>query len=183
MTETNNFIFKETSIKDVYVIECKKFEDKRGYFMETYKQADFEQAGLNYNFIQDNQSRSSYGVLRGLHFQKSYPQAKLVRCIEGKVFDIAVDLRPGSSTYGQYESIILDAELGNQFMIPCGFAHGFLVLSETATFCYKCDEFYHADDNFGIRYDDPDIAVKWPEVKEKILSDKDLVLPYLKDLK
>ena len=183
MIETSNYKFIETSIKDLYIIECKKFNDNRGYFMETYKKSDFEQAGLNYNFIQDNQSCSTYGVLRGLHFQKTYPQAKLVRCIKGSVLDVAVDLRPGSETYGKYEKIVLTENDGKQFMIPRGFAHGFLVLTDTATFCYKCDELYHADDNYGIRYDDPDINIAWPEVTPIILSDKDKVWPYLRDLK
>ena len=135
-----NFKFIETEIKDVYIIEPKKYGDDRGYFMETYKESSFKEAGLNYDFVQDNQSKSKKGVLRGLHFQKTYPQAKLVRCIEGEVFDVAVDLRKDSPTYGKWAGVVLSAEKGNQFMIPRGFAHGFVVLSETATFCYKCEE-------------------------------------------
>ena len=122
------------------------------------------------------------GVLRGLHFQKKYPQAKLVRCIEGEVFDVCVDLRPGSPTYGKWEGVVLSAEKGNQFMIPRGFAHGFLVLSETATFCYKVDEFYHPEDEGGLAYDDPDIGVEWPDVGEILLSEKDKKNSRIKDL-
>ena len=171
--QVGNFLFKETSIKGVYKIDVKKHGDNRGYFMETYKKTDFDEAGLVYNFVQDNQSKSKKGVLRGLHFQKKYPQAKLVRCIEGEVFDVCVDLRPGSPTYGKWEGAVLSAEKGNQFMIPRGFAHGFLVLSETATFCYKVDEFYHPEDEGGLMYDDPDIGVDWPDAEEILLSEKD----------
>ena len=178
-----NFIFKETSIKGVYVIEVKKYGDNRGYFMETYKESDFKQAGLDYLFIQDNQSKSKKGVLRGLHFQKQYPQAKLVRCIEGEVFDVCVDLRKGSPTYGKWEGVVLSAEKGNQFLIPRGFAHGFLVLTESATFCYKCDELYHPEDEGGIMWNDPDIGIKWPFKEDILLSEKDKVHPLLKDSK
>ena len=176
-----NFKFIETSIKDVYVIEPKKYGDNRGYFMETYKDSSFKEAGLDYNFVQDNQSKSKKGVLRGLHFQKTYPQAKLVRCIEGEVFDVCVDLRKDSPTYGKWEGVILSAEKGNQFMIPRGFAHGFVVLSETATFCYKCDELYHPEDEGGIMWNDPDVGIDWPYKDEPLLSDKDKVHPALKD--
>ena len=127
-----NFTFNETDIKDVYIIDVKKYGDNRGYFMETYKESDFKEGGLDYNFVQDNQSKSKAGVLRGLHFQKTYPQAKLVRVLEGEVFDVAVDLRKNSKTYGKWVGVILSAEKGNMFMIPRGFAHGFVVLSETA---------------------------------------------------
>ena len=178
-----NFLFKETSIKGVYVIEVKKYGDNRGYFMETYKESDFKQAGLDYLFIQDNQSKSKKGVLRGLHFQKQYPQAKLVRCIEGEVFDVCVDLRKGSPTYGKWEGVVLSAEKGNQFLIPRGFAHGFLVLTESATFCYKCDELYHPEDEGGIMWNDPDIGIKWPFKEDILLSEKDKVHPLLKDSK
>ena len=176
-----NFKFIETSIKDVYVIEPKKYGDNRGYFMETYKESSFKEAGLVYNFVQDNQSKSKKGVLRGLHFQKTYPQAKLVRCIEGEVFDVCVDLRKDSPTYGKWEGVVLSAEKGNQFMIPRGFAHGFVVLSETATFCYKCDELYHPEDEGGIMWNDPDVGIDWPYKDEPLLSDKDKVHPALKD--
>ena len=176
-----NFNFIETSIKDVYIIEPKKYGDNRGYFMETYKKADFDAAGLVYDFVQDNQSKSKAGVLRGLHFQKTFPQAKLVRCIEGEVFDVCVDLRKGSKTYGKWEGVVLSAEKGNQFMVPRGFAHGFVVLSETATFCYKCDELYHPEDEGGIMWNDPDICIDWHYDGEPLLSEKDKKHPSLKE--
>ena len=178
-----NFKFIETSIKDVYIIEPKKYGDNRGYFMETYKEKDFKEAGLLYNFVQDNQSKSKKGVLRGLHFQKTYPQAKLVRCIEGEVFDVCVDLRKDSPTYGKWEGVVLSSELGNQFMIPRGFAHGFVVLSDTATFCYKCDELYHPEDEGGIMYNDPEVGIDWPYKDEPLLSEKDKKHPSLKECK
>ena len=179
----NNFTFIETAIKGVVIIEPKKYGDNRGYFMETYKENDFKNAGLNYNFDQDNQSKSKKGVLRGLHFQKTFPQAKRVRCIEGEVFDVCVDLRKNSPTYGKWEGVILSAEKGNQFMIPRGFAHGFVVLSETATFCYKCDELYHPEDEGGIMWNDPDVGIKWPYDGEVLLSEKDKVHKSLKESK
>ena len=179
----SNFTFIPTEIKDVFVIEVKKYGDNRGYFMETYKESDFHQAGLNYKFIQDNQSKSKKGVLRGLHFQKTYPQAKLVRCIEGEVFDVCVDLRKDSPTYGKWAGVILSAEKGNQFMIPRGFAHGFVVLSETATFCYKCDELYHPEDEGGIMWNDPEIGIDWPFDGEVLLSEKDKLHKPLKESK
>ena len=178
----DNFKFIETQIKDVYIIEPKKHGDHRGYFMETYKESAFKAAGLNYTFIQDNQSKSKYGVLRGLHFQKKFPQAKLVRCIEGEVFDVCVDLRKGSPTYGKWTGVVLSAEKGNQFMIPRGFAHGFLVLSETATFCYKCDEEYHPEDEGGIMWNDPDINIEWNFNGKLLLSERDKKHPLLKDI-
>lgn len=178
-----NFKFIQTEIEGVYVIEPKIYGDYRGYFMETYKKADFDEAGLKYDFVQDNQSKSKKGVLRGLHFQKTFPQAKLVRCIEGEVLDVCVDLRKGSSTYGKWESVVLSAEKGNQFMIPRGFAHGFVVLSETATFCYKCDELYHPEDEGGIMWNDPEINVDWQYEGEPLLSEKDKKHPSLKDCK
>ena len=171
--EKGNFTFITTSIEGVFIIEPKKYGDNRGYFMETYKESDFKEAGITNVFVQDNQSKSKKGVLRGLHFQKKYPQAKLVRCIEGEVFDVCVDLRKDSPTYGKWEGVILSAEKGNQFMIPRGFAHGFVVLSETATFCYKCDEFYHPEDEGGLMWNDPDIGIEWPYDGEVILSEKD----------
>ncbi len=181
--QVGNFLFKETSIKGVYKIDVKKYGDNRGYFMETYKESVFKCAGLDYKFIQDNQSRSKRGVLRGLHFQKTFSQAKLVRCIEGEVFDVAVDLRANSKTYGKWVGVVLSAEKGNQFMIPRGFAHGFVVLSETATFAYKCDELYHPEDEGGIMWNDPEIGVVWPYKGEILLSEKDKVHPSLKDSK
>ena len=177
------FNFNKTEIEGVYVIEPKVFGDERGFFMETYKQSDFEQAGLKYNFIQDNQSRSHKGVLRGLHYQKNFPQAKLVRVIQGEVFDVAVDLRKNSPTYGKWVGVLLSAENKKMFMIPRGFAHGFLVLSNTAEFVYKCDELYHPEDEGGIMWNDPDVNVKWPLNEEPSLSEKDKEHPLLRDSK
>lgn len=178
-----NFKFIETDIKDVYIIEPKRYGDNRGYFMETYKEEDFHKAGLNYTFLQDNQSKSKKGVLRGLHFQKKFPQAKLVRVIEGEVFDVAVDLRKNSPTYGKWVGVILSEENNKQFMIPRGFAHGFVVLSDTATFCYKCDELYHPEDEGGIMWNDPDVAIVWPYDSEPLLSEKDKLHKSLKESK
>lgn len=138
--------------------------DSRGYFMETYSQRDMEENGIHIPFVQDNQSMSVRGVLRGLHFQKNFPQTKLVRVIKGSVFDVAVDLRKDSKTYGKWYGIELTEENKKQFLIPRGFAHGFLVLSETAEFCYKCDDFYHANDEGGLAWNDPAIGIRWPEV-------------------
>ena len=169
----SNFSFIETKIKGVYIIDVKTYGDHRGYFMETYKEDDFAAAGLNYRFVQDNQSSSRKGVLRGLHFQKTFPQAKLVRVLKGEVFDVAVDLRKGSETYGQWVGALLSEENKKQFMIPRGFAHGFVVVSDYAEFAYKCDEFYHPEDEGGLPWNDPDIGIEWPEVGEVILSEKD----------
>ena len=138
--------------------------DNRGYFMETYSQRDMLEAGLDITFVQDNQSMSVKGVLRGLHFQKNFPQTKLVRCIKGSVFDVAVDLRPGSATYGKWYGVELTEENKKQFLIPRGFAHGFLVLSDTAEFCYKCDDFYHPNDEGGLAWNDPEIGITWPQL-------------------
>lgn len=168
------FKFTETKIKGVFVIEPTIYGDNRGYFMESYNENDFNAAGLNYKFVQDNQSSSRKGVLRGLHFQKKHPQAKLVRVIKGEVFDVAVDLRSGSATYGKWVGEVLSEDNKKQLMIPRGFAHGFLVLSDYAEFTYKCDEFYHPEDEGGIIYNDPQIAIEWPEVDKVILSDKDM---------
>lgn len=178
-----NFKFTETKIKDVFIIEPKVFGDHRGYFMETYKEQDFVEAGLAYKFVQDNQSSSRKGVLRGLHFQKTHPQAKLVRVLIGEVFDVAVDLRKGSETYAQWVGVLLSSENKKQFMIPRGFAHGFVVVSDYAEFAYKCDEVYHPEDESGLLWDDPDIAIEWPKVGEVILSDKDKKNPTLAECK
>ena len=151
-------------IEGLYVIEPTVHGDSRGYFMETYSQRDMEQAGLTMQFVQDNQSMSVKGVLRGLHFQKNFPQTKLVRAIKGSVFDVAVDLRAGSDTYGKWYGVLLTEENKKQFLIPKGFAHGFLVLTDTAEFCYKCDDFYHANDEGGLAWNDPAIGIEWPEV-------------------
>ena len=179
----SNFTFTETKIKGVYIIDVKTYGDHRGYFMETYKEEDFQAAGLDYRFVQDNQSSSSHGVLRGLHFQKTYPQAKLVRVLKGEVFDVAVDLRKGSATYGEWVGVLLSEENHRQFMIPRGFAHGFVVVSDHAEFAYKCDEKYHPEDEGGILWNDPDINIEWPEVGEVILSDKDKKNPMLAECK
>ena len=151
-------------IEGLCVIEPAVHGDNRGYFMETYSQRDMAEAGLDIPFVQDNQSMSVKGVLRGLHFQKQYPQTKLVRAIRGSVFDVAVDLRTGSKTYGKWYGVELTAENKKQFLIPKGFAHGFLVLTDTAEFCYKCDDFYHANDEGGLAWNDPAIGIEWPEV-------------------
>ncbi len=178
-----NFTFNETKIKGVYIIDVKTYGDERGYFMETYKESDFAAAGLDYKFVQDNQSSSKKGVLRGLHFQKTHPQAKLVRVLSGEVFDVAVDLRKNSETYGKWAGVLLSAENHRQFMIPRGFAHGFLVVSDYAEFAYKCDDFYHPDDEGGIMWNDPDIGIDWGDVSGVILSEKDKKHPLLKDCK
>lgn len=166
--------FTETKIKGVYIIEPEVFGDARGYFMETYNNKIMINNGLEYNFVQDNESSSSKGVLRGLHFQKHFPQAKLVRVIEGEVFDVAVDLRKDSKTFGEWVGVVLSSENKKQLLIPRGFAHGFLVLSEQATFVYKCDDFYHPEDEGGIMYNDPLINVSWPKLNVSyLLSEKD----------
>lgn len=151
-------------IQGLCVIKPMVHTDARGYFVETYNQRDMEEAGLTMTFVQDNQSCSVKGVLRGLHFQKEFPQGKLVRVIRGRVFDVAVDLRKGSATYGKWFGIELSEENKKQFYIPEGFAHGFLVLSDIAEFCYKCTDFYHPGDEGGLAWNDPAIGVKWPEV-------------------
>jgi dTDP-4-dehydrorhamnose 3,5-epimerase len=152
-------------IEGLYVIEPSLHADSRGYFMETYNQRDMTEAGLDMVFVQDNQSMSCKGVLRGLHFQKQYPQGKLVRVIKGRVFDVAVDLRAGSPTYGKWYGLELSEENKKQFYISEGFAHGFLVLSETAEFCYKVTDFYHPGDEGGLAWNDPAIGIQWPQVQ------------------
>lgn len=151
-------------IEGLCIIIPKVYQDSRGYFVETYNQKDMEEAGLHYNFVQDNQSMSVKGVLRGLHYQINYPQTKLVRVIKGEVFDVAVDLRKGSPTYGKFHGELLTEINKKQFLIPRGFAHGFLVLSEVAEFCYKCDELYHPNDEGGIAWNDPQIGINWPKL-------------------
>lgn len=183
-------------IDGLYVIEPTVHGDDRGYFVETYNSRDMKEHGLDLDFVQDNQSMSRKGVLRGLHFQKNYPQGKLVRVIRGKVFDVAVDIRKGSKTFGQWVGMELSAENMKQFYISEGFAHGFLVLSDTAEFCYKVTDFWHPNDEGGIRFDDSEVNVVWPGLKktsdgryvmddgtEIVLSEKDKNNPSLKDLK
>lgn len=175
------FEFQKTDIAGVYIIEPTAFCDERGYFMETYNKQDFQKGGICAEFVQDNQSKSKKGVLRGLHFQKKYPQAKLVRVISGEVFDVAVDLREDSETFGRWVGVTLSAENRKQFFIPKGFAHGFLVLSETAEFTYKCDEFYHPEDEGGVCWNDPTIGIDWPDVGvPMIISSKDKHRPMLR---
>lgn len=177
----------ETLIQGVYIIEPTVFGDNRGYFMETYSKNEFEEIGIYNDFIQDNQSKSKRGVLRGLHFQKENSQAKLVRCIKGEVFDVAVDLRPNSKTYGKWEGVILSEENKKMFLIPKGFAHGFLVLSEEAEFTYKCDDIYNPKAEGGLAWDDKDVNIEWPfgnlGQDEIITSEKDKNWPSLQELK
>ena len=170
-------------IEGLYVIEPTVFKDERGYFVETYNQNDMKEAGLDMVFVQDNQSMSTRGVLRGLHFQKQFPQGKLVRVVRGKVFDVAVDLRSDSKTYGKWFGVELSAENMKQFYIPEGLAHGFLVLSDEAEFCYKCTDFYHPGDEGGLAWNDPEIGVEWPleEGVDLIISEKDQKWKGLKD--
>lgn len=168
------FNFIETKISGLYVVEPAVYGDARGYFMETYNRGDFHRAGLTMEFVQDNESSSVRGVLRGMHFQIKYPQGKLVRVTKGEVYDVAVDIRPGSATYKQWEGAYLSAENKRQLYIPPGFAHGFLVISETAEFCYKCSEFYHPEDEGRLKWNDPELGIDWPaEGMEILLSEKD----------
>ena len=182
---SGNFTFTPTSIEGVIIVDVKAYGDDRGSFMETYKRPDFVAGGIDADFVQDNQSSSVRGVLRGLHFQKEHPQSKLVRVTRGEVFDVAVDLRPGSPTYGEWEGVVLSADNRRQFFIPRGFAHGFFVLSDTAEFCYKCDDVYHPNDEGGLMWNDPALGIVWPPLQDDaafdeakiILSDKDRVHP------
>ncbi|MBO5137003.1 MAG: dTDP-4-dehydrorhamnose 3,5-epimerase [Spirochaetaceae bacterium] len=174
------FTFTPCPIEGLFQIQPKVFGDNRGYFAETYSERDFFSAGLNMKFVQDNQSSSTKGVLRGLHFQKKHPQGKLVRALSGKVYDVAVDLRYNSATFGKWHGVILDAEKHNQFYIPPGFAHGFLVLSDTAIFAYKCTDFYHPEDEGGLMWNDSILAIDWEAVAPGIipqLSEKDCKHP------
>ena len=179
------FNFIKTSIDGVIIVEPTAYGDSRGYFMETYQKQDFVNGGITVDFVQDNQSMSTKGVLRGLHFQKQFSQSKLVRCIKGEVFDVAVDLREGSPTFGKWEGVILSAENKRQFFIPKNFAHGFLVLSDEAEFVYKVDDYYHPNDEGGLMWNDPDIGIKWPITDGMTinLSDKDKIHPPFKNFK
>ncbi len=173
------FKFIETPLKDALIVEPAVFGDHRGYFCETYSERDFAEAGIREKFVQDNESFSSLGVLRGLHFQKKNPQAKLVRVTHGSVFDVAVDLRKKSPTFGNWFGVLLTGENHRQFYIPEGFAHGFLVLSETAGFVYKCSRFYDASDEGGLLWNDPDLNIRWPleTIEQTRVSEKDLKNP------
>jgi dTDP-4-dehydrorhamnose 3,5-epimerase len=176
--------FIETKLKGCFILEPKIIKDERGYFMESFNEKTFQEGiGQKVTFVQDNQSFSTKGVLRGLHYQcGEYAQAKLVRVLQGEVLDVAVDLRPDSKTYGQYESVVLSAENQLQFFMPRGFAHGFLVLSETATFFYKCDNLYNKESEAGLIYNDETLNINWNfPFKDLIISDKDLVLPTLQN--
>ena len=179
------FKFIDTGIEGMFLVEPTVFEDNRGYFMETYNENDFKDAGHDLTFVQDNQSKSSKGVLRGLHLQIKYPQGKLVRVIKGEVFDVGVDLRSDSETYGKWFGAILSDENKKQLYIPPKFAHGFVVLSDEAEFAYKCTEFYHGEDESGIIWNDEDIGIDWPldDIDEVILSDKDKEWLKLKESK
>lgn len=179
-----NFNFIKTKIRDLYIIEPKVFGDNRGYFMETYNAEQFAEAGLNMTFVQDNESKSCKGVLRGLHFQTKHTQGKLVRVTKGQVYDVAVDLRKGSPTYGQYEGVLLTDENKRQFYVPEGFAHGFLVLSDEAVFNYKCTDFYAPEYDSGLLWNDPDVGIEWPleGIDNILLSEKDKVQKTLKEL-
>lgn len=171
-------------IEGLYVIEPSVFQDKRGYFMEVYNQTEFKEVGLDMTFVQDNESMSVKGVLRGLHFQKQFPQGKLVRVLKGSVYDVAVDIRPNSKTYGKWFGVELTEENKKQFYISEGFAHGFLVLSDEAIFSYKCTDFYHPEDEGGLLWNDSDIGIQWPisSDMELIISDKDKLWKGIKEL-
>lgn len=173
-----SFQIYEASIKGIFIIQSEVFGDSRGHFLETWSKKDFSLAGIDANFVQDNQSKSVRGVLRGLHFQKQFPQGKLVRVISGEVFDVAVDLRFNSITFGKWFGIILSGTLQNQLYVPPGFAHGFFVLSDKVILTYKCTEFYHPEDEGGIKWDDPTIGINWPNSGlSPLLSEKDIKLP------
>jgi dTDP-4-dehydrorhamnose 3,5-epimerase len=168
------FTFEQTKLEGCIIVTPQIFKDARGYFMEIYQKEKFESAGIPADFVQDNQSKSSKGVLRGMHFQKEKPQGKLVRAISGSVFDVAVDLRPDSKTFKQWVGVELSAENGKQLFVPKGFAHGFLVLTETAEFNYKCTDYYAPQDEGGLFYADEDIKINWPDIgREYVLSEKD----------
>ena len=180
----SNFTFEKTPIEGLVVITPKVFGDDRGYFMETYREKEFIEGGVDAKFVQDNQSKSKKGVLRGLHFQKTKPQGKLVRVLEGAVYDVAVDIRKGSETYGKWYGVLLSEENKKQFYVPEGFAHGFVVVSDTATFAYKCTNYYDPTDEGAIIYNDPTLNINWNEYYdgEFILSEKDLKNGLFKDL-
>lgn len=188
-TTSGNFTFTRTSIEGLVVVDVRSFGDTRGSFMETYKRSDFVAGGIACDFVQDNQSSSAKGVLRGLHFQIEHPQAKLVRVVAGSAFDVAVDLREGSPTFGAWEGVVLSAKNRRQLFIPRGFAHGILALSDDVELCYKCDDIYRPNDEGGIIWNDPQIAIVWPPLEgdasfdadKLILSEKDRRHPTLRE--
>jgi len=173
--------FLKTEISDVIIVKPELIEDHRGFFMESYHIEKFTIGGIKCEFVQDNHAKSVLNTLRGIHFQVNFPQAKLLRCLKGKVFDVAVDIRKDSSTYGKWVGEILSDENKHQLFIPVGFAHGYYVMSETAEIAYKCSEVYHPEDELGLRWNDPDIAIEWPALNP-ILSNKDAILPFLADI-
>jgi dTDP-4-dehydrorhamnose 3,5-epimerase len=178
-----NFLFQKCDIEGLFVVKPEVRGDERGYFMETYHYEDFKAAGLSMEFVQDNQSLSGKGVLRGLHYQKEHPQGKLVRVLMGTVYDVAVDIRKSSPTYGKYHGEVLSEENKKMFYVPEGFAHGFLVMSDMAVFSYKCTDYYHPEDEGGILWNDPAIGIDWPVEcgAQPIISGKDAILPTLKE--
>jgi dTDP-4-dehydrorhamnose 3,5-epimerase len=178
------FNFIETKLSGLYIIEPAVFGDQRGYFLEAYNKSDFHEAGLTMDFVQDNESKSRKGVLRGMHFQTKHTQGKLVRATRGEVYDVAVDLRKGSPTFGQWEGVLLTEENKRQFYVPEGFAHGFLVLSDEAVFNYKCTDYYAPEYDSGLLWNDPEVGIQWPleGIEEVLLSEKDKVQKTLKEL-
>lgn len=176
-------IVEKTPIEGVLLVKPKVFGDKRGFFVETWQKKRYEEAGINLPFVQDNHSMSTKGILRGLHFQKKHPQGKLVMVSQGEVFDVAVDLRKDSPTFGKWFGALLTAENQHQLWVPPGMAHGFVVLSETAHFHYKCTDYYHPEDEGSIRWNDPDVDVKWPISFEPVVSEKDAKAPFFADIK
>ena len=176
-------VVNDYAIAGLFLIKPRVFGDDRGFFFESYNRQAYKEAGITCDFVQDNHSRSKKGTLRGLHFQVNLVQDKLVRAVQGEIFDVAVDLRPGSPTYGQWQGELLTAENKHHFLVPKGFAHGFQVLSETAEVLYKCSDFYSPEDDRGVMWNDPDIGIDWPDKTPPLLSKKDGVQPQFKDLK
>ena len=174
-------IVENLSIPDVKLIKPRRFNDGRGFFQQNYQRKQYIEAGIDVEFVQDNWSRSAKGVLRGLHYQYKNPQAKLVSVIRGEVFDVAVDMRQNSEFFGQWVGAFLSAENGHQLFVPRGFAHGFLVISDEVDFMYKCDDYYAPGDEFGVKWDDPTLAIQWPEIINPLVSEKDAVLPCFED--
>lgn len=174
-------IIENLSIPDVKLIKPRRFNDDRGFFQQTFQQEQYAAAGIDVRFVQDNWSRSTKGVLRGLHYQFEHSQAKLVSVMRGEVFDVAVDMRKNSPTFGKWVGEILSAENGHQLFVPKGFAHGFMVLSDVVDFIYKCDDFYAPGDEYGVIWNDPELGIEWPLQVKPIVSEKDAVLPAFRD--